>query len=187
MGALLDIFIEAPMGGAVLGWTAFGLLGQVVLVVSALRWAKRDTASAEAIERLAADGELQRARIRAREASRDLAPLLATLSGEAFPSLTPHPQPSVWALIIVSAPTAVLVAGSFVPPSAETALALSAGAAVLLPGNLLAARIALLVRRRSGREIRRACVSLLEDNARAEVERTRSAALRRRTDGARRP
>lgn len=182
--SVLDTFARAPLGPVLFGWVVFALLLQILTVTWFLRAARRAGTLAAELAALAQEGEVQLARIRAREASTALEPLLAVLSGEPRPLLHARARPLLVPLAAVGLPAALTLTASLILDLSAAHLPLALSNALLVPSALGAGRMVFLAHRGSARSVRRACSELLEENARTEVERNRSAALRRRREGA---
>ena len=179
----LTLFETAPSGAALLGFTVFGAALQLVTALLAARAARRDAEMAEELRRLAEEGHPQRARILAREASATLAPMLAALSGDVESAPTP-PRRTLIAAGAMALPAGLLVGAIFLPLPPLTRLAAAAAASALVPFALVTGRCVVIFHGYCQRRVRAACASLLEDNARAELERERAAAFRRNREAA---
>ena len=182
MGATLDIFVQAPLGLAILAWVGVGLAWLGLCFLAFVRSRRRVARIALELEREALGGEPQRARVRALEAPRTLGPLLSTLSGEAPPDLGPQAPALLWAGGAMALPAVGLALAALLSPDPRTFLAAGLGLGLVLPLSLLAVRGVHLVERSAHRTIRQACLILLETNARAEIDRSSSAGRRAPSD-----
>ncbi len=135
---------------------------------------------------LALDGRADEARIQARQESRELRPVLDALGGEVTPVSTRPLIQDALAVVALAVLPLVLVAygfGVLIDPAGdkkiEASTALLLGIALLLPVGVAAVATILEMSRRSARDIRGACITLLARSVKTTVENERSEALRR--------
>ena len=179
MNAAIEMLARAPHGPAILGWTGGGLLLQLIVVLLVLRSALRTARMSEEVEQLALEGQVQKARIRAREGSSRLVPLVSALSGGQAQSSAGPVRSLLAACLIVALPAAGAVAAAFGTWAPGTHLALASSHVVLVPSGLMAGRLVILMNRWAIRRVRGACAVVIEDVVRIETERRRNAARRR--------
>lgn len=162
------------------------LLAMGAVTFLSFRRSRRLSDKATRLLYLALDGRADEARIQARQESRELRPVLDALGGEVTPvSTRPLIQDAI-AVVALAVLPLVLVAygfGVLVDPSAakkiEASTALLLGIALLLPVGVAAVATILEMSRRSARDIRGACITLLARSVKSTVEAERSEALRR--------
>ncbi len=168
----------APFGPVILGWALVGVGAQAGGLWWMLRRAREFRREAEEVARLAAQGEPERARIRARAQGGVFEPLVGALMGRPEPVVAAPVRPTLVAAAFGGFPLVPVVAAAFASLPPWTVLALAVAIATLLPGALLLGRAAVLVHRQRARHLRRIVAPLVAQNMRAAIERERSAALR---------
>lgn len=173
LSAVLTLLTSAPRGALVAGWTVFGVAWQVLVVLLAIRSAGQTSHAARELGELARAGHTDRARIRARERS-DMRPLLALLSGQLEPPVDPWVR-TLFEGILAGLPLGILTCALLVVDGRDF-LAGSVGVLLLAPTTALAYAALLGVRRRGASHLRAVAVTLAENNARRESERSRAEA-----------
>ncbi|MEQ9501130.1 MAG: hypothetical protein RIT81_29955 [Deltaproteobacteria bacterium] len=183
MNALVTMFFGHP---ATVALVILSLVAMGGVTFWSFRRSRRLSDKATHLLYLALDGRADEARIQARQESRELRPVLDALGGEATPiSARPLIQDAVAVAALTVLPMVMIAYGFGVltdPESAkkiEASTALLVGIAVLIPIGVAAIVTILEMSRRSARDIRGACITLLARSVKTVVETERSEALRR--------
>lgn len=183
MNALLQMVLGHPASVALV---VASLAAMGVITFFSIRRSRRLSDKATRLLYLALDGRADEARIQARSESRELRPVLDALGGELAPiSARPIVQDALAiaaiailpAVLVVYALNVLVDVGSSVKVEAGTALMV--GIAILLPLAMAAVTTILEMSRRSARDIRGACITLLSKSVKTTIDNERSEALRR--------
>lgn len=171
--------------GAVSAIVLSGLLVNIAAVVFAFI---RHRATAQTVTKLvdlALGGRADEARIQARNATREIAPLLDALGGELAPPRPRSPTREVVLLVVLSVWPVLLCAYGLSMVAAQSheravvAASFMIGLAVLTPLSTAAALSVVGVGRQTSRAIRGSCVTLLARQAKSAVDAEIADQLRR--------
>jgi hypothetical protein len=134
---------------------------------------------------LALGGRADEARIQARNATREIAPLLDALGGDLSPPRSRSPAREVFLSVLVAAPPVTLciyalsAIAAQVPHRASVAASFLVGLAILAPLSIASVLGVIGVGRQTTRAIRGSCVTLLARHVKTAVDSEIAEALRR--------
>lgn len=182
MSTLINILGEAKLAALLV---VLGAVGILVLVVLALRRYRDINRTASRLVELAVGGRADEARILARNASSELAPLLDALVGDVSPPRARPMTKDVISAVLVLVPGmmlalyGLLAQGEEVAYRTSLASTLLLGAALLMPISAAAAAAIISLGGHAGRMVRGSCVTLLARNVKQSVDTDTSEAQRR--------
>jgi hypothetical protein len=182
LSRLIDMMLGS---GAVSAIVILGLLMNIAAVVFAVLRYRSTSQTVTKLVDLALGGRADEARIQARNATREIGPLLDALGGELAPPRRRTPTREVLLIALLAlfpialCGYAMSVVGAQVPHRAAVATSFLIGLAILTPLSIAAVLGIIGVGRQTSRAIRGSCVTLLARQVKNAVDAETADALRR--------
>jgi hypothetical protein len=182
LSRLIDMMLQSGWVSAIV---VVGLVANVFAVAYAFIRHRSTSQTVTKLVDLALGGRADEARIQARNATREIAPLLDALGGDLIPPRGRSPVREAYLIACILMPLAALFVYALsaisanVPQRATVAASFLVGLAILTPFSIAAMLGVIGVGRQTTRTIRGSCVTVLAKQVKTAVDAEIADALRR--------